>query len=106
MKAGMHTLTGCIGTIDAWVTPVPDRRLDADAAYTLAEDMDEKADAILTAEKPQDHDIIWSYAGGGNALRIGAEIIQYAALSQAAPFGFLKCTRGAFGTRRARHRKG
>ena len=106
MKAGMHTLTGCIGTIDAWVTPVPDRRLDADAAYTLAENMDEKADAILTAEKPQDHDIIWSYAGGGNALRIGAEIIQYAALSQAAPFGFLKCTRGAFGTRRGRHRKG
>jgi hypothetical protein len=105
MKAGMHTLTGCIGTIDQWVTPVPDPRLDADASYTLAEDMDEKADAILTAEKPQDHDIIWSYAGCGNAIRIGTEIIQYAALSQAAPCGFLKCTRGAFGTRPGRHRK-
>ena len=106
MKAGMHTLTGCIQPHDSWVTPVPDKRLAADASYTLAADMDEKADTILTAEKPQAHDIIWSYAGSGNAIRMGEEIIQYAAISFEPPYGFLKCTRGAFGTKPGAHAKG
>ena len=50
LKAGMHTLTGCIQPNDPWVTPVPDTRLAADR-YTLAADMDEN-DTILTVEKP------------------------------------------------------
>jgi hypothetical protein len=105
LKAGMHTLTGCIQPNDSWVTPVPDKRLAADASYTLAAAMDEKSDTILTVEKPQSHDVIWSYAGRGNAIRIGEEIIQYAAISQTPPYGFLKCTRGAFKTKPAAHRK-
>jgi hypothetical protein len=106
LKAGMHTLTGCIQPHDAWVTPVPDKRLAADARYTLAADMDERSDTILTVEKPQAHDVIWSYAGRGNAIRMGDEIIQYAALSTTPPYGFLKCTRGAFKTKPSTHRKG
>ncbi len=106
MKAGMHTLTGCIQPHDSWVTPVPDKRLAADASYTLAAAMDEKAETILTSERPQMHDIIWSYAGGGNAIRMGEEIIQYAAISYQPPYGFLKCTRGAFGTRPGAHAQG
>lgn len=105
LKAGMHTLTGCIQTNDPWVTPVPDKRLAADASYTLAADMDEQSDSILTVEKPQAHDVIWSYSGRGNAIRIGDEIIQYAAISSSPPYGFLKCTRGAFHTQPASHRK-
>jgi hypothetical protein len=106
MKAGMHTLTGCIQPNDSWVTPVPDKRLAADASYTLAAALDEKADTIVTLEKPQAHDIIWSYSGGGNALRLGEEIIQYAAISYTPPYGFLKCSRGAFGTKPGTHAKG
>jgi len=106
MKAGMHTLTGCIQPDDSWVTPVPDPRLAADASYRLAADMDERSDAVLTLEKPGQHDIIWSYAGSGNAIRMGKEIIQYAAISFEPPYGFLKCTRGAFGTRPQSHAKG
>lgn len=106
LKAGMHTLTGCIQPNDPWVSPVPDKRLAADASYTLAADMDERSDTILTVEKPQAHDVIWSYAGRGNAIRMGDEIIQYAALSTTPPYGFLKCTRGAFKTKPAAHRKG
>lgn len=105
LKAGMHTLTGCIQPTDPWVTPVPDKRLAADASYTLAADMDEKSDTILTVEKPQPHDVIWSYSGRGNAIRIGDEIIQYAAISFTPPYGFLKCTRGAFQTKPGAHRK-
>jgi len=106
LKAGMHTLTGCIQPHDPWVTPVPDPRLAADASYTLAADMDEKSDAILTAERPQAHDVIWSYSGRGNAIRIGQEIIQYSAISSEPPYGFLRCTRGAFKTRPGAHKKG
>ena len=106
LKAGMHTLTGCIDTRDAWVTPVPDKRLAVDASYRLAADVDAKSDSVLTADKPQAHDVIWSYAGRGNALRIGEEIVLYSAISATEPYGFLKCKRGAFGTRPAAHRKG
>ena len=105
LKAGMHTLTGCIQPHDPWVTPVPDKRLAADASYTLAADMDEKSDMILTVEKPQAHDTIWSYSGRGNAIRIGDEIIQYSEISFSPPYGFLKCTRGAFKTKASAHRK-
>ncbi len=106
LKAGMHTLTGCIQPQDSWVTPVPDKRLAADASYALAADMDETSDAIYTVEQPQAHDVIWSYSGRGNAIRMGQEIIQYSAISATPPYGFLKCTRGAFGTRPGAHRKG
>ncbi len=105
LKAGLHTLTGCIQPTDSWVTPVPDKRLAADASYTLAADMDAVSDTILTVEKPQSHDVIWSYSGRGNAIRIGDEIIQYGAISFSPPYGFLKCTRGAFQTKPAAHRK-
>ena len=106
LKAGLHTLTGCIQPHDPWVSPVPDKRLAADASYTLAADVDEKSDMIVTLENPQPHDVIWSYSGRGNALRVNGEIIQYAAISFSPPYGFLKCTRGAFHTKPAAHRKG
>ena len=106
LKAGMHTLTGCIATNDPWVTPVPDKRLAPDATYALAADMDEGSDAILTVETPGSHDTIWSYAGSGNVIRIGEELIHYAAISRDPPYGFLNCTRGAFGTTVASHSKG
>ncbi len=106
LKAGMHTLTGCISTNDPWVTPVPDPRLAADATYTLARPMDENSDAIYTVEPPGRHDTIWSYAGAGNVIRIGQELIHYSAISREEPFGFLNCTRGAFGTTVSAHPEG
>jgi len=106
LKAGMHTLTGCIATTDSWVTPVPDRRLAADATYTLAADMSQESDAILTVELPGEHDTIWSYAGRGNVIRIGEELIHYSEISREPSYGFLKCTRGAFGTKPGPHLQG
>ena len=106
LKAGMHTLTGCIATRDSWVTPVPDKRLAADASYTLAADMSQDSDAILTVEMPGEHDTIWSYAGRGNVIRIDEELIHYAEISTEPPYGFLACTRGAFGTRPGNHAQG
>lgn len=105
LKAGMHTLTGCIEPGDPWVSPTPDKRLAADASYTLAAPVDETSETIPVLEKPRDHDVIWSYSGRGNALRIGDEIIQYSAISSSPPYGFLDCTRGAFKTAPSAHRK-
>ncbi len=106
LKAGMHTLTGCIATNDSWVTPVPHPDLAPDANYTLAEAMDAESKTILTEEQPGRHDVIWSYSGGGNVIRIGDELIHYAAISDQEPFGFTDCTRGAFGTTVSAHEAG
>ncbi len=106
LKAGMHTLTGCIDTRDPWVTPVPDQRLAADAEYTLARSMDEQSDTIFITEKPRQHDTIWSYSGGGNVIRIGEELIKYSGISYEAPYAFTGCTRGAFKTIPSAHSEG
>lgn len=106
LLAGMHTLTGCIDTRDPWVTPVPDQRLAADAKYTLARAMDEQADTIFITQKPQQHDTIWSYSGGGNVIRIGEELVMYSGISFEEPYAFTGCTRGAFNTVPSAHPEG
>lgn len=103
LKAGMHTLTGCISPSDPWVTPQPDPRLKVDVRFTLAAPLDEKADRIVTQEKPEDLDTVWAYGGRGNVVRIGNELIQYTGLAQDPPFGFTGCRRGAFGTKPQSH---
>ncbi len=98
LRAGMHTLTGCIATNDSWVSPVPDPRLAADARYTLAAPLTARESKELrVVEKPGAHDVVWTYSGNGNVLRIGSELIQYRAIRRTAPFAFLDLKRGAFG---------
>ncbi len=108
LKVGLHTLTGAIDPHDSWVTPVPHKHLAADGTYTLAQAIDEKADAAMTVEQPGDFDTVWvySYSGGGNVIRIDDELIQYEGLSRDAPYGFTRCKRGAFGTKVGPHAKG
>jgi hypothetical protein len=106
LKAGVHTLTGCISPHDPWVTPLPDRRLAADATFTLAAPLDETQPTVLTHEQPGEFDTIWAYGARGNVLRIDEELIQYSGLSREPPYGFTKCRRGALGTKPAAHREG
>lgn len=106
LKAGMHTLTGCISPADPWVTPHPDPRLAVDARFTLAAALDENADRIIVQEKPGNLDTVWAYGSRGNVLRIGDELIQYSGLAQEPPYGFTGCKRGAFGTKPQSHAPG
>jgi hypothetical protein len=106
LKAGMHTLTGCISPNDPWVTPVPDKRLAADATFALAAALDEKQSTVPTLEKPEDLDTMWAYASRGNVLRIDDELIQYTGLSQTPPHGLTGCQRGELGTKAAPHAQG
>lgn len=105
LKAGMHTLTGCISTDDPWVTPVPDPRLTADATYTLARDLGPEDREIFLTEPFGNHDVVWSYSGNGNVVRIGQELIHYAEISPDR-LSLRQCTRGAFKGTPAAHAAG
>ena len=106
MKAGMHTLTGCISLHDPWVTPVPDRRLTKDGTFILAAPITAEEDMIRTVERPEDLPTFWSYRGPGNTLQIGDEIIAYAGVSSEPPYGFTGCERGFRGTSASSHERG
>ena len=106
LKAGMHTLTGCISPIDPFATPVPDKRLAKDATFTLAGSVSESDRRIPTLEQPHALDTIWAYASHGNVIQIDDELIQYTLLAEKPPYGFTNCTRGAFGTKTQSHEKG
>ena len=106
LQVGMHTLTGCIDTNDPWVRPVPDPRLATDGTYTLTTAMGLQDANVPTAEPPGDFPTIWAYGSRGNCLRIDDELILYARISQAAPYGFYQCQRGAFGTHVSEHQVG
>lgn len=105
LKAGMHTLTGCIDTNDPWVTPVPDPRLVPDASYTLARDLGPDDREILLNEPFGNHDVVWSYSGNGNVVRIDQELIHYAEISPDR-LSLRQCTRGAFKGTAAAHAAG
>ena len=107
LKPGIHTLTACISTNDPWVTPVPSPDLIASHRYTLAKPLAAADKTIYVQEPPgPDHDVIWSYSGNGNALRIGGELVRYSAISRQPPYAFLDCERGAFQTQAASHTEG
>lgn len=107
LKAGIHTLTACIEPRDAWVTPEASPRLIAAASYTLARPMTPADTVIYVNEKPvAQHDVVFTYMGNGNAIRIGTEIVQYSEVVAEPPYAFAKCERGAFKTRPAAHAAG
>ncbi|NUQ64147.1 MAG: LamG domain-containing protein [Pirellulales bacterium] len=107
LKPGAHTLTACIDTADPWVTPVPSPHLMASNRYTLARPLSAADKTIFVHEMPApDHDVVWSYSGNGNALRVGNELIRYSAIAREPPYAFQECERGAFKTQAAAHAEG
>jgi len=110
MKAGLHYLAAGISANDAYVSPVPDPRLFADAVTTLAADITaESPDIPFTAGAkafPEALDPRGVYWGNGLDLMIDEEVVTYAGRSARRPFLFSGCQRGSLGTRRSAHRKG
>jgi len=103
ITVGVHTLSNFITTNDAYVTPAPDPRLARVGS------------SILTAPIAVEDTEIGIASPGffnqnrNNHLRtvmIGEELVQYGAVSTAAPWRLLDCQRGAFGTRPATHAAG
>lgn len=107
LKAGIHTLTACIDTRDAWVTPEPSPHLIPWDTYTLASPITETNTVLYVNERASDrHDVVFTYSGNGNAIRIGSEIIQYGEIVREPPYAFAKCQRGAFKTKASAHAAG
>ena len=99
LRAGLHTLSGCIDPKDAWITPRCSSDLMAWATYTLAAPLGPEAKELVVEEMPIDgHDVTFTYHGNGNAIRIGEEIVQYTGVRREKPYAFTGLTRGAFGT--------
>ena len=107
LRAGIHTLTACIDPRDTWITPEASPDLIPFDTYTLARALS-PTDTVLYVNEPPStrHDVVFTYSGNGNAIRIGSEIVQYAELSREPPYAFSKCVRGAFKTRPAAHAAG
>jgi len=100
---GLHTLSNFITTNDAYVTPTPDMRL-AETGYSILEEgIGASRKEIIIKDPSSFNQFRNNFL---KAVRIGDEIIRYAAISETEPWSLLDCQRGAFGTFPARHTKG
>ena len=79
---------------DAYVTPVPDPRLNLRQVFTLGEDL-EKGHTIITVEE---NPTGITLEEGRRLLKIGRELIAYENYTTSPPYQFLNCERGALNT--------
>ncbi|MEI8075297.1 MAG: hypothetical protein WCH78_11165 [Bacteroidota bacterium] len=103
VRLGVHTLSNFITTNDAYVTPIPDKRL-AKVGYTKLTTSINATDTDITIDNP-----VYFNQFQNNTLRsavIGDEIIRYTSVSESSPWKLLKCTRGAFATKASAHQAG
>ncbi len=103
LRIGAHTLTTFLTPNDAFITPVPDRRLAVTGSSVLKANIDEKITDIRVEDTtyfaPMQYNAL-------KTVRIGDELIQYSSVSASQPFKLLNCTRGAFGTKATPHTQG
>ncbi|ANE53486.1 hypothetical protein [Flavisolibacter tropicus] len=100
VRIGLHTLSNFITTSDAYVSPIPDKRL-AKVGYSQ---LTETIDATTNEIGIKDTSYFNQFANNTlKACVIGNEIIRYGSISSAAPWKLLDCQRGAFGTKASSH---
>ena len=105
--AGLHSYAFFIAKDTPWVTPVPDSRLAADAAFTLAGDVDEYDAAITVVESTEAMSAVTGFQTRNSAtLRLGDELIIFTGVEKEPPFAFTGCVRGAYGTHAESHPQG
>ncbi|MHC4074319.1 MAG: hypothetical protein ACYTGS_20220, partial [Planctomycetota bacterium] len=95
-----HTYAFFIDKQSKYVTPVPDRRLDAFRAFTLAQAIDPNATEIVVNESTSSMNTVTGF------FEHNSVILHIGAVSQKPPWRFTKVRRGALGTKPAAHRKG
>ncbi|WP_090390124.1 hypothetical protein [Niabella drilacis] len=101
IKIGVHTLSNFLTTNDAYVTPVPSKKLLKQGQLNLTGSIDD----IQTTLETEASDL-FNVPLTLNALQIGDELITYGkAENKEGRVILTGCTRGAFGTQKARHEK-
>jgi len=102
-----HTYAFFIDKQSKYVSPVPDKRLDAFRTFTLAEALASDAMEITVNESTRGMTTVTGFFEHNSViLHIGDELIIFGAVSQEPPWRFTKVQRGAFGTKAAAHKKG
>jgi hypothetical protein len=107
IKAGLHTYAMFIDKRCPWVTPVPHPDLGKDATFTLATELSADATTVPVVESTEKMSATTGFfVRNSVTLQIDDELITYTGVSKEAPFQFIGCKRGAFGTRVSAHAKG
>lgn len=102
-----HTYAFFIDKQSRYVTPVPDRRLDAFRVFTLAEPLSAEAAEIAVKESTAGLSTVTGFFEHNSVvLHIGDELVTFGGVSQQAPWRFTGVQRGALGTRAAAHEAG
>lgn len=100
---GTHTLSNFINPEDAYITPLPDKRLAKVGGSVLSKAIDATQTEIEIADPGFFNQFENNHLHG---VQIGNEIIRYGTVSESAPWKLLDCTRGAFGTQAAAYAQG
>jgi len=102
-----HTYAFFIDKKSKYVTPVPDKRLDAFRDFTLAEDIAADAGEIAVNESTEGMNTVTGFFEHNSViLHIDDELLTFGAANQKPPWRFTKVRRGAFGTKASAHQKG
>ena len=102
-----HTYAFFIDKQSKYITPVPDKRLDAFRTFTLTESIESNGTEIIVNESTSGMNTVTGFFEHNSViLHIDDELITFDAVSQEPPWQFTKVQRGAFGTKPAAHQKG
>lgn len=103
IKIGLHTLTNFTTTNDAYVTPVPDRRLQSLLPVKLLKEIDRTQTDVWVDQLAG-----FEYGASLNCFRIEDELLRYSEyeIVSAGEILLKDCTRGAFGTVACAHPEG
>ena len=102
MVAGMHLFYNKAMKHDAYVSPVPDPRLNLTKIFTLAEPVDEYTTIINVEENPEG----CAMSDGRRILKIRDELIEYKAFTVSPSYQFTGCKRGILNTGVTSHPNG
>ena len=104
---GLHTYSALVDHRSIYVTPVPSKDLDILRSFTLAGDLSTDEQRVPVDESTREvSDVTGFLVRNSKIIRIDDELIVFGEPSRSAPYGFISCTRGAFGTKVSAHRKG
>lgn len=102
-----HTYAFFIDKGSKYVTPIPDKRLDAFRSFTLAEPISETATELKVEETTLAMSTITGFFEHNSVvLHLGDELTVFGGVRKEPPWGFTTVQRGAFGTKAAAHDKG
>jgi len=103
IRLGVHTLSNFITTNDAYVTPVPDKRLAKVGSSVILKSIN-NSQTEIEIESP---DFFNQYKNNNlRTVMINDELIRYGTVTEEAPWKLLDCQRGAFNTKASAHNSG